>query len=116
MPGGKSAITEKIPERFARSYNQSMPTWDEPKRLRNVKNRGLDFVGCEAVFNGPVVTWEDAREAYGEQRINLLGWLQGIIVHITYTERDDEPHIISLRKAEKHEIRRYAKEAAGYSR
>jgi uncharacterized DUF497 family protein len=29
---------------------------------------------------------------------------------MTYTERDDEPHIISLRKAEKHEIRFYAKE------
>ena len=93
-----------------------MPTWDEPKRLRNVKNHGLDFVGCEAVFDGPVVTWEDAREAYGEQRMSLLGWLKGIIVHMTYTERNDEPHIISLRKAEKHEIRRYAKETSGYSR
>ena len=93
-----------------------MPTWDESKRLRNIKVHGLDFVGCEAVFDAPVVTWEDAREAYGEQRINLLGWLEGIVVHMTYTERGDEPHIVSLRKAEKHEIRRYAKETAGYSR
>jgi uncharacterized DUF497 family protein len=93
-----------------------MPTWDEPKRHRNIKDHGLDFVGCEAVFDGPVVTWEDAREAYGEQRINLLGWLDGVVVHMTYTERGDEPHIISLRKAEKHEIRRYAKETSGYSR
>ena len=58
-----------------------MPTWDEPKRLRNIKNHGLDFVGCEAVFDGPVVTWEDARDAYGEHRMNLLGWLEGIVVH-----------------------------------
>ena len=89
-----------------------MPTWDEPKRLRNIKAHGLDFVGCEAVFDSPVVSWEDDREAYGEQRINLLGWLQGIIVHMTYTERSDDQHIISLRKAEKHEIRRYAKEVS----
>ena len=89
-----------------------MPTWDESKRLRNIKDRKLDFVGCESVFDGPVVTWEDARVAYGEQRINLLGWLNGIVVHMTYTERGDEPHIISLRKAEKHEIRRYAKEVS----
>lgn len=68
-----------------------MPTWDEPKRLRNIKDHGLDFVGCEAVFDSPVVAWEDDRERYGE------------------------PHIISLRKAEKHEIRRYAKETTGYS-
>ena len=89
-----------------------MATWDEPKRLRNIKARGLDFIGCEAVFDSPVVTWEDDREAYGEQRINLLGWLNGIVVRMTYTERGDEPHIISLRKAEKHEIRRYAKEVS----
>ena len=31
---------------------------------------------------------------------------------MTYTERGDEPHIISLRKAEKHEIRRYANEVS----
>ena len=90
-----------------------MPTWDEAKRLRNIKNRNLDFEGCEAVFKYPVVSWEDAREAYGEQRINLLGWLDGGIVHLTYTERGDDMHIISLRKAEKHEIRRYAKEISG---
>ena len=93
-----------------------MATWDESKRLRNIKNHELDFVGCESVFDGPVVTWEDARVAYGEQRINLLGWLHGVVVHMTYTERSDEPHIIGLRKAEKHEIRRYAKETTGYSR
>ena len=90
-----------------------MPAWDEPKRLRNIKVHGLDFNGSEAVFDAPVVTWEDAREAYGEQRINLLGWLNGVIVHMTYSERGDEPHVISLRKAEKHEIRRYAKEVSG---
>lgn len=93
-----------------------MPAWDEPKRLRNIKRHGLDFVGCEAVFDGSVVTWEDARQAYAGQRINWLGWLDGIVVHLTYSERGDEPHIIRLRKAEKHEIRRYAKDTAGYSR
>jgi hypothetical protein len=94
-----------------------MPTWDEPKRRRNIQRHGLDFAGCEAVFGGPVVAWEDAREAYGgEHRINLPGWLDGTIVHMTYTERGDEPHIISLRKAEKHEIRRYAQITAGHAR
>jgi len=90
-----------------------MPTWDEPKRLRNLKVHGLDFIGCETVFDGPVVTWEDVREAYGEQRINLLGWLNGIVVQMTYTERGDEPHVISIRKAKKHEIKHYAKEVSG---
>jgi len=90
-----------------------VPTWDEPKRLRNIRVHGLDFQGCDAVFDHPVVTWEDARVAYGELRINLLGWLNGVVVHMTYTERGDEPHIISLRRAEKHEIRRYSEEVSG---
>jgi uncharacterized DUF497 family protein len=82
-----------------------MLTWDEPKRLRNIKVHGLDFVGCEAVFDNPVVAWDDDRKVYGELRINLLGWLNDTVVHMTYTERGDDVHVISLRKAEKHEIR-----------
>ncbi len=86
-----------------------MITWNEAKRLCNLKDHGLDFIGCEAVFDGPVVAWDDDRESYGELRINLLGFLNGIVIHMTYTERGNDVHVISLRKAEKHEIRRYAK-------
>ena len=88
-----------------------MVTWDEPKRQRNIKDHGLDFTGCEAVFDGPVVTQEDDRLAYGEQRINLMGSLAGQVVHITYTERGDDLHVISLRKATKHEARYYFSQA-----
>jgi uncharacterized protein len=84
-----------------------MVTWDEPKRRRNIKDRGLDFVGCESVFDGPIITQEDDRLAYGEQRINLIGLLAGQVVHMTYTERGDDLHVISLRKATKHETRYY---------
>jgi uncharacterized DUF497 family protein len=86
-----------------------MITWDEKKREQNIKNHQLDFIGCETLFDFPVVAWDDNREAYGELRINLLGWLNGCVVHMTYTERGDNLHIISLRKATKHEIRRYQK-------
>jgi uncharacterized DUF497 family protein len=89
-----------------------MPTWDEAKRLRNIKVHGIDFVGCEAVFDSPTLSWDDDRLAYGELRTNLLGWLRDSVVYMTYTERGDEPHIISLRKAEKHEIRRYIQEVS----
>jgi uncharacterized protein len=82
-----------------------MPTWDELKRQSNIRDHALDFEGCEAVFDGPVVAWDDDRAAYGELRINLLGWLHGSVVHMTYTERADDFHVISLRKAVKHEIR-----------
>ena len=84
-----------------------MLTWDEPKRRSNIKDHGFDFIGADAVFDGPVITQEDDRVAYGEQRINLLGWLAGQVVHMTYTERGEDLHIISLRKATKHEARYY---------
>ncbi len=86
----------------------TMIAWDEPKRQTNIREHGMDFIGCDAVFDGPVVAWDDTREAYGELRINLLGFLDGVVVHLTYTERGNDLHIISLRKAEKHEIRKFA--------
>jgi uncharacterized DUF497 family protein len=82
-------------------------TWDEQKRQTNLRIHGLDFEGCEAVFDHPVLTMEDSRYSYGEQRMNLLGWLQGRVVHLTYTDRGDDMRVISLREATKHEARYY---------
>lgn len=86
-----------------------MVTWDERKREANLRRHGLDFEGCETVFDHPVLTVEDSRMAYGEQRINLLGWLFGRVVHMTYTEHGESLHVISLREATKHEARTYFK-------
>jgi uncharacterized protein len=87
-----------------------MPTWDENKRSLNIKKHNLDFVGCEAVFDNQAYVYEDSSEAYSEQRLCLVGWLVDQVVHMTYTEREDDFHVISLRKAEKHEIKRYIEE------
>jgi uncharacterized DUF497 family protein len=84
-----------------------MPAWDDAKRQSNVIKHGLDFLGCEAIFDGPVYIREDSSESYGEQRLVAMGWLQGLVVCMTYTERVEDFHVISLREAEKHEIRRY---------
>ena len=85
-----------------------MVTWDEAKRLANIRRHGFDFVGCDAVFDGPITSQEDTRVHYGEQRINLLGWLSGQVVHMTYTERGDDCHVISLRRASTYETRHYS--------
>ena len=86
-----------------------MLTWNERKRQDNLRRHGLDFKGCDAVFDAPVVTVEDSRWAYGEQRINLLGLLASRVIHMTYTERGENLHVISLRKATRHEARHYFK-------
>ena len=87
-----------------------MPTWNESTRESNLRDHGLDFVGCETIFDGPVVVLEDDRERYGEQRLNVIGWLGSVVVHMTYTERKNDFYVISLREAEKHEIKRFIKE------
>ncbi len=93
-----------------------MVTWDEKKRLANIKAHGLDFLGCEAIWDQFTVTREDIRQAYREQRLVAFGRLNRQVVVLVYTERRRGPHIISLRKAEKYEARYYLKEAKDFSR
>jgi uncharacterized DUF497 family protein len=52
----------------------------------------------------------DTRKDYGEERINLVGMCDGVIVHVTYTERADRIRIISARRAERHEQDDYYRE------
>ena len=85
-----------------------MTTWNESKRRKNVKDHGIDFVGCEAIWDNFTVTREDVRQSYGEKRLVTFGLLDGATVVLVYTERRAGPHIISLRKAGKHEARYYA--------
>lgn len=79
-------------------------TWTAAKRLANRKKHGLDFVHAESVFNEPTFTVEDVRDYSGEQRFNSTGFLGTAIVTIYHTETEGEIHIISMRKAEPHEI------------
>ena len=88
-----------------------MLTWDERKRLRNIETHGLDFIGCEAIWDHFTITREDIREHYREQRLVTFGRLKGQIVVLVYSERRAGPHVISLRKAEKYEARYYIAEA-----
>ena len=91
-----------------------MATWDEAKRRRNIKERGLDFAECEAIWDNFTITREDIRHAYGEKRLVTFGILEGDVVVMVHTERRTGSHIISLRKAEKHEARYYFKVAKDY--
>jgi uncharacterized DUF497 family protein len=42
-----------------------MLTWDEPKRKQNIKNHGLDFLACDAIWDHFTITREDKRQNYG---------------------------------------------------
>jgi uncharacterized protein len=82
-----------------------MTTWNESKRKRNIKLHDMDFEGAEAIWDNFTVTREDIRENYCEKRIVTFGILNGEVVVLVHTDRLDYMHVISLRKAEKHEAR-----------
>ena len=78
-------------------------TWDERKRKSNLRDHGFDFADARRVFGGPTVTYEDDRFSYGEQRFITLGLLEGIAVSIAHTESPNRIHVISFRRATRHE-------------
>ena len=84
-----------------------MIRFDPAKRLRTLEQRGLDFLDAESVFAGPTIDVPDRRRVYGEVRIVCVGWLRGRAVIVVYTERNGIRHIISMRKANEREQRRF---------
>jgi uncharacterized DUF497 family protein len=61
--------------------------WDDAKAARNLRDHGIGFAqaaaACRDLF---AVEWIDERHHDGEERVNLLGMCEGVILHVTYTE------------------------------
>jgi uncharacterized DUF497 family protein len=74
-------------------------TYDPAKRARALKQRGLDFADCAEVFAGPTSDIPDDRRDYGEPRTITIGLLDGRMVVVVWTPRDDTRRIISMRYA-----------------
>lgn len=81
-------------------------SYDEAKRLLNIKNHGIDFVGSEVVFDNPMLTQVDSRVYYGEQRLQSYGILGDKVVFMVWVDRI-KPHIISIRPADKQETKKF---------
>lgn len=87
--------------------------WDDAKAETNWRDHGVAFHNAvEACHDHFAVEDIDDRENYGEERINLLGMCDGVLLHVTYTERGNRTRLISARKAEKHEHEYYYRENA----
>ena len=68
-------------------------TYDPAKRRSNKRKHKIDLAECEAAFDAPMLTREDASQGYGEQRLVSLGWLQGRVVVLVWTDREGWPKI-----------------------
>ena len=83
-------------------------TYDPAKRAETFAARGLDFDDAQGVFDGVTLEVEDTRKDYGESRIICYGYLVDRLVVIGYTQRGDDRHVFSMRKANDREKARTA--------
>jgi len=82
--------------------------WDEAKSERCRRERGFSFADVLPAFSDPERMIEpDWRYEYGEERFCLYGRVEGRLFVIVYTVRDKTIRIISARKANKREQKRY---------
>ena len=88
-------------------------SYDPIKRQRTLQERGLDFEDAVSVWAGLHFDQVDNRKDYGEVRIISIGMIERRMVVLVWTERNGVRHVISMRKANEREQRRYAARLGG---
>ena len=82
-------------------------TYDPKKRLETLENRRLDFEDAAKVLAGKHFQMEDDRRDYGETRWISVGRLNRQLVVVVWTVRGNARRIISMRKCNARERKRY---------
>ena len=79
--------------------------WNENKRAETLRERETDFASMD------YFDWETAihqrSDRDGEQRWSSFGLIGARVHHVVWTERGDRVRIISLRKANARETKKY---------
>jgi uncharacterized DUF497 family protein len=81
--------------------------WDEEKRVSTIEERGVDFRDAALIFEGAIITKEDERENYGEQRFIALGQVDNEYYVVAYTWRGSTCRIISAWRVDDDGRKRY---------
>ena len=88
--------------------------WDENKNRTNLQKHGICFEDAARIFEGPTRIFEgptletiDDRRDYGETRIAAMGVVNDVILYVVYTMRGDARRLISARRANARERRKY---------
>jgi uncharacterized DUF497 family protein len=82
-------------------------SFDPAKRAITLAERELDFLEAGQVFAGLTHTVVDDRFDYGETRWVTYGLLRERLVAVVWTPRGEARHVISLRKCNDKEKRKY---------
>lgn len=85
-----------------------MTEWDDAKNRQNIEKHGVSFELAQRIFDGPVFTWIDDRQDYGERREISIGKVDGaIMLTVAHTDRSGVRRFISARRASRRERSRY---------
>jgi uncharacterized protein len=82
-------------------------SFDPAKNARNVAVHGSSLAQAADFGWHEALIAEDTRRDYGERRFQALGLIGMRVYVLVHTPREGRVHVISLRKANKREVRRY---------
>lgn len=86
-------------------------SFDPAKNERNIAARGISFERAAVFEWDTALIAEDTRRDYGERRFQALGVVDGRLHVLVFTPRAGKTHVISLRKANQREVKRYEAQA-----
>ena len=84
--------------------------FDPAKSADNRRKRGTGFERFADMELDRAISIEDTRREYGERRLRVLGFIDGRLHAAVITPRGEKIRVISLRRANRREVRNYAKE------
>ena len=87
-------------------------TFDPAKDAANLAKHGFSLLDAVGFEWETAVVWPDTRRDYGEPRMAALGYIGLRIMSVVFVDRPPEQptarRVISLRKANTREVKRYA--------
>jgi len=82
-------------------------SYDPDKNEKNIVERGISFERAAEFEWSSALIVEDTRKDYGESRFQALGFIGKRLHALVFTPRAGQVHVISLRKANRREVKRY---------
>lgn len=86
---------------------------DTVKNAKNIKERGLDFYRAKQFDFSTALIVEDLRKPYPERRFQALGYLGERLHMLVFTPIPGGIRVISFRKANLREVKRYERTQTG---
>ena len=84
--------------------------FDQTKNEANIRDRGLSFELVSHFDFETALIWRDSRKHYIEVRFSALGLMGDRLHSVVFTEVANGIRVISFRKANQREVKRYEKE------